>query len=284
MEKAEKAIKFIRSFATIAEKNGEVVEVAYSGGKDSDVLLHLVRASGIKYVARYKSTTIDPVGTIKHVQEQGDVNILRPKQSFFEIVKECGMPNRHRRICCKYLKEYPTESNYVLIGVRAEESKKRRARYTEPTQCRVFSKTKKVKQGFPILYWTLEDVKEYVEENNIKLAPVYEDNRGGYDYTRRLGCVICPLKSKNKLLEVYRRYPRYTTLVLRAKYAYYGGFYDKRGFSIYDTLLMDLQVAMKEQLTERALFEREDSKSVIERLLGIEIDENEIRSRSTSRR
>lgn len=65
--------------------------------------------------------------------------------------------------------------------------------------------------------------------------------------------------------------------MLRAKYAYYGGFFDKRGLSIYDGFLMDLQVAMKEQLTEQALFDREDSKSVIERLLGIEIDENEIR-------
>lgn len=277
MKKAEQAIKFIRSFAQIAEKNGEVVEVAYSGGKDSDVLLHLVRASGIKYVARYKSTTIDPSGTIKHVQEQGDVEILRPKQSFFELVRKSGMPNRNRRICCQYLKEYPTESNYVLIGVRAEESKKRKARYTEPTQCRVFSKTKKVKQGFPLLYWTLEDIKEYVEESNIKLAPVYEDDRREYDYTKRLGCVICPLMSKNKLLEVYRKYPRYATLVLRAKYAYCGGFFEKRGLSIYDGFLMDLQIATKTQLTERALFDREDSKSVIERLLGIEIDENEIR-------
>lgn len=277
MKKAEQAIKFIRSFAQIAEKNGEVVEIAYSGGKDSDVLLHLVRASGIKYIARYKSTTIDPPGTIKHVQEQGDVEILRPRQSFFDIVRECGMPNRNRRICCKDLKEYPTKGNYVLIGVRAEESRKRKARYTEPTQCRVYSKTKKVKQGFPLLYWTLEDVKEYVEENNIKLAPVYEDDRGGYDYTRRLGCVICPLKSKNKLLEVYRRYPRYATLVLRAKYAYLGGFFDRRGLSIYDGFLMDLQVATKKQLTERALFEREDSKNVIERLLGIEIDEKKIK-------
>lgn len=104
MKKAEQAIKFIRSFAEIAEKNGEVVEVAYSGGKDSDVLLHLVRVSGIKYVARYKSTTIDPPGTIKHIQEQGDVEILRPKKSFFEIVKEYGTPCRYRRICCKLLK------------------------------------------------------------------------------------------------------------------------------------------------------------------------------------
>lgn len=179
MKKAEQAIKFIRSFAQIAEKNGEIVEVAYSGGKDSDVLLHLVRASGVKYVARYKSTTIDPVGTIKHIQEQGDVEILRPKQSFFDIVKKWGMPCRQRRLCCSILKEYPTESNYVLIGVRSEESRKRKARYTEPTHCRVYSKAKRVKQGFPILYWTLEDVKEYVEENNIKLAPVYEDDRGG---------------------------------------------------------------------------------------------------------
>lgn len=40
---------------------------------------------------------------------------------------------------------------------------------------------------------------------------------------------------------------------------------------------MDLQVATKKQLTERALFEREDSKNVIERLLGIEIDEKKIK-------
>lgn len=196
MKKAEQAIKFIRSFAQIAEKNGEIVEVAYSGGKDSDVLLHLVRASGIKYVARYKSATIDPPGTIKHVQEQGDVEILRPKQSFFDIVKKWGMPSRFSRFCCKYLKEYPTESNYSLIGIRAEESAKRKARYTEPTHCRVFSKAKRVKQGFPILYWTLEDVKEYVEENNIKLAPVYEDDRGGVRLHKATGMCDMPINEQ----------------------------------------------------------------------------------------
>lgn len=225
MKKVEQAIKFIRSFAQIAEKNGEIVEVAYSGGKDSDVLLQLVRVSGVKYVARYKSTTIDPPGTIMHVQKQGDVEILRPKESFFDIIKKRGMPNRNRRICCRELKEYPTESNYVLIGVRADESIKRKMRYTEPTQCRVFSKTKKIKQGFPILYWTTEDIKKYVEDNNIKLASTYENDNGEYDYTRRLGCTICPLMSKKKLIDIYRTYPKYAILVLRAKYVYNGGFF-----------------------------------------------------------
>lgn len=59
--------------------------------------------------------------------------------------------------------------------------------------------------------------------------------------------------------------------------SYNGGFVGKDGLSIYDGFLMDLRVVTKKQLTERALFDREDSKSVIERLLGIEIDENEIR-------
>lgn len=279
MKKAEQAIRLIRSFGKTAENNGEVVEVAYSGGKDSDVLLHLVRASGIKYVARYKSTTIDPPGTIKHVQEQGDVEILRPKHTFFELVRKKGMPNRARRYCCAYLKEQPTDSNYVLIGVRAEESRKRATLYKEPTQCRVYPKRKKeVELCFPLLYWTLEDIKEYVEANDIKLAPVYDDGNGGYSYKKRLGCMICPLMSMRNTLETYRRYPRFATLVLRAKYAYYGGFFDKnKTMSIYDGFLMDFRVETKRQLTEPTLFPREDSKAIIERIFGIEIDENKIK-------
>lgn len=49
----------------------EVVEIAYSGGKDSDVILQLAKEAGIKYRAIYKNTTIDPPGTIKHAKEMG---------------------------------------------------------------------------------------------------------------------------------------------------------------------------------------------------------------------
>ena len=34
--------------------------VAYSGGKDSTVILDLVRRSGVKYDAHYNRTTVDP--------------------------------------------------------------------------------------------------------------------------------------------------------------------------------------------------------------------------------
>lgn len=69
-QKVERAVKLIQS----AGADGKTVEVAYSGGKDSDVILELTRMAGIKYQAIYKNTTIDPPGTIKHVKEVGGGN------------------------------------------------------------------------------------------------------------------------------------------------------------------------------------------------------------------
>ena len=64
-QKVERAVKLIQS----AGADGKTVEVAYSGGTDSDVILNLTRMAVIKYQAIYKNTTIDPPGTIKHVKE-----------------------------------------------------------------------------------------------------------------------------------------------------------------------------------------------------------------------
>lgn len=54
-EKIKKAIKLLQTFG-----KGKVVEVSFSGGKDSEVILELVKMSGIEYRAIYKNTTIDP--------------------------------------------------------------------------------------------------------------------------------------------------------------------------------------------------------------------------------
>lgn len=64
-KKINQSIKLIRS---ICDKRG-VVEVAYSGGKESDVILQLCKEAGIRFRAIYKNTTIDPPGTIKHAKE-----------------------------------------------------------------------------------------------------------------------------------------------------------------------------------------------------------------------
>ena len=59
-KKVDFAIRLLQGAEKMAEKVGQPVEICYSGGKDSDVILELARMSGIKYRAIYKNTTIDP--------------------------------------------------------------------------------------------------------------------------------------------------------------------------------------------------------------------------------
>ena len=147
--KVDQAIRLIKS----AGADGSTVEVAYSGGKDSDVILELTRMAGIKYRAIYKNTTIDPPGTIAHVIANG-VEVLRPKRTFFKIVEENGFPNRFRRFCCGYLKEFKVLDKNI-IGVRKAESNKRKERYNEPTECRFYGSKKVHAEAFyPILEWS----------------------------------------------------------------------------------------------------------------------------------
>ena len=209
-KKIDFAIKLLRS---ISEAYGDVIEVAYSGGKDSDVILQLTKEAGIPYRAIYKCTTIDPPGTIAHVKEMG-VEIRQPEKRFFELVAQKGFPTRHARFCCAYLKEYKILDK-CIVGVRREESRSRAERYKEPTQCRMFNKTDHVEQIMPILEWTNEDVAEFIADRKIKCAPVYYDEKGNFHPERRLGCIGCPLATKNRISEL-QQYPGMVKALVRA--------------------------------------------------------------------
>ena len=211
-KKVDFAIRLLQNAEKMAEKVGQPVEICYSGGKDSDVILELAKMAGIKYRAIYKNTTIDPPGTIKHAIEMG-AEMIRPKETFFEIMKRLGFPSRRLRFCCKILKEYKV-LDYAVVGVRREESIKRAERYKEPEQCRVYSKTEKSRQYFPILEWTLDDVTTFLKERSIKCAPVYYDEDGSFYPERRLGCLCCPLKSRRQRLADFEKYPNFVKFYL----------------------------------------------------------------------
>lgn len=83
---------------------GKTVELCYSGGKDSDVILELAKMAGIRFRAIYKNTTIDPPGTIKHCLRNG-VEIVRAKETFFHLIQQKGFPTRRARFCCDVLKD-----------------------------------------------------------------------------------------------------------------------------------------------------------------------------------
>lgn len=99
------AISIIQSAAEQAGKAGQPLEICYSGGKDSDVILELSKmALRGQYRAIYKNTTIDPPGTIKHCKEKG-VEILQPKMTFRELIEKRGdFKPRKEFKCNEYFK------------------------------------------------------------------------------------------------------------------------------------------------------------------------------------
>ena len=207
-KKVDFAIKLLQSIP----QDGDI-ELSYSGGKDSDVILELAKMAGIPYRAIYKNTTIDPKGTIAHAKEMG-AEVIRPKKTFFQLVSENGFPSRFARFCCSALKEYKI-CDRAIQGIRRSESKKRAERYKEPEMCRVYSAKEKAKIYLPILEWTDQDVEEFIKERNIKCHPLYYRGEQ-FDVTQRLGCMGCPLASRKKRIQFFKDNPKMLKAWIRA--------------------------------------------------------------------
>lgn len=88
--KEQQAISFLRSMECDHPLN-----LGFSGGKDSVVILDLAERAGIKYNAIYANTTVDPSGTISFIKKNySQVQIMHPEKSFFKLVEEKGFPYR----------------------------------------------------------------------------------------------------------------------------------------------------------------------------------------------
>lgn len=212
-KKVDFAIKLLQSIP----QDGDI-ELSYSGGKDSDVILELAKMARIPYRAIYKNTTIDPPGTIAHAREMG-AEVIHPEKTFFQLISEKGFPSRFSRWCCSELKEYKV-CDRAIQGIRRSESRKRAERYKEPEVCRVYSAKEKVKVYLPILEWTDDDVAEFIKERNIKCHPLYYKD-GQFDVTQRLGCMGCPLASRKKRIQFFKDNPRWLKAWIRAGQKYF---------------------------------------------------------------
>ena len=250
-KKVDRAIKLIRSIP-----DDEPIEVAYSGGKDSDVILELAKMAGVNFRAIYKNTTIDPPGTIKHCMENG-VEILRPKTTFFKLMEKKGFPSRNARFCCEKLKEYKV-LNRVILGIRRDESKKRSERYTEPEYCREYSKKDKSKNArhyIPIMDWTTDDIVEFAKERRIRFHPLYYDENGVFHPERRLGCMCCPLAYKKHRIEEFKKYPGMVKAYIRAEKKYWESHKDtpmtKYVKDVYEWFVLQLFCESKEEFRLR---------------------------------
>ncbi len=228
-KKIDFALKLLKSIPS------DDIELCFSGGKDSSVILQLAKMAGIKYTAVYKNTTFDPKGTTSFCKANG-CDVLMPKMTFLQIVEKKGFPTRRARFCCEILKEYKYKDK-VILGVRQFESKKRNEIYQEPEQCVVYGKSKKqdnsnvVQQYYPINTWTDKDVYDFVCHYKIKLHPTYYnmsgeimthiDKSGVFRITKRLGCVGCPISGSKKQKAEFKDNPKYFVAYMRAGLKYW---------------------------------------------------------------
>jgi phosphoadenosine phosphosulfate reductase len=202
--------------------------VQFSGGKDSIVLLHLAKRSGLDFSYSYQNTTIDPPGHIGFIRNNfPEVTIMQPIYSFWELIEKYGLPTRQHRFCCQHLKEYVGKGAKTFEGLRIDESKEEEIRYSrrgksnrisargrrllalkEPEACDTRIKDKI--HAYPIMNWTTKDIWAYIHKNKLIYPDFYDK---GF---HRLGCIGCPLGRQAQRIKEYKMYPRFVYTTIKA--------------------------------------------------------------------
>lgn len=218
--------------------------VTYSGGKDSDVLLHLAGAAGIPYEALHSLTTADAPETVWHVRDTFRRLELAGVKCTIDthrtpdggnvtmwnlIPRKLMPPTRLVRYCCAALKETSGRGRWIATGVRWVESQKRKSRgvmealhrdkakkltlMNDNDESRMLIENCQLKGTRvvnPIVDWQDDDIWGYCAAENIQMNPLYAC---GAD---RVGCIGCPLAKKAARRREFARYPKYRDAYIRA--------------------------------------------------------------------
>lgn len=107
--KIELSLRLIRDWY---EAWDGMVSVSYSGGKDSTVLLWLVRSMYPDVPAVFSHTGLEYPEVVRHVLATPNHVVLRPKMHFSRVIKDYGWPLASKKIARGVeLIRHPTENN-----------------------------------------------------------------------------------------------------------------------------------------------------------------------------
>jgi len=200
-DKVEVAIERLRRF-----EPDDGYYLAYSGGKDSTVILELARMAGVQFEAHHNLTTADPPEVVRFVKGQPEIIIDRPEETMWQLIVRKGIPPTRRiRYCCKKLKEHGGAGRTVITGVRWAESSRRK-------------KTREVIEGCnrydrmvvnPIIDWTDYEAWEFIKQRRLSYCSLYDE---GF---KRTGCILCPMGRRKQRLRQADRWPKYYQQYLR---------------------------------------------------------------------
>jgi len=200
------SIDLLRLYEPMAlELSPEGYYLAFSGGKDSVVLLRLAQMAGVAFSPWYNQTTIDPPELVRFIREQHpDVRWNRPKKNLIMCMEDgaSGPPTRGNRWCCKLFKERGGDGFVKAIGVRAAESPRRATQWREI----VAHRGGKGHIVCPILYWSDDHVWAFIRQEKIPYCSLYDEG-----FTR-LGCIGCPMSGPKGAARDFARWPGFERL------------------------------------------------------------------------
>ena len=218
--------------------------ITYSGGKDSDVLLHLAGKSGIPYEVLHSLTTADAPETVWHVRDtfrrlelagvKCDIDTHRTQDggnvTMWNLIPRNSVPpTRISRYCCRELKETGGKGRFIATGVRWAESERRKQSHgvmetshkdkdkriilmDDNDERRMLLENCQLKARRtvnPIIDWAESDVLDYASAEKICMNPLYECG------WKRVGCIGCPMAGKHRNTE-FSRYPKIKAAYIRA--------------------------------------------------------------------
>lgn len=245
MNLEKQAIDILQTFA-----GDDPYQLGYSGGKDSDVILHLAKKAGVAFRAVHDLTTVDAPETIYYIRSKKEVKINYPETSMWElIVKKKTPPTRLLRYCCVAFKEQSGKGKKVITGVRKVESRSRKENqgvvtFTKPDKQMLRnvddenfainnnggimvlnyenSETHRMVENCyrtsktlvnPIIDWDDEFLWWYIRRECIQINPGY--NNGMPGGRKRIGCIGCPMSGKGRWKD-FELHPEYKWAYIRA--------------------------------------------------------------------
>lgn len=187
------------------EEFGDKVVVAFSGGKDSEVVLYLCLQVNPNVPVVFNNTGVEYPETARFVAKLAEewgfsLRVTHPEKSFWECTEQYGFPSgakysRTKRVhptarCCYWLKEKPMllvirENGYLgyFTGETAIESRSRMFAALRGT-C-IHLKKEKVCKVKPILWWKKDEVWEFIHKERLPVNEAYAKG------AERIGCMPC---------------------------------------------------------------------------------------------
>ncbi len=190
------------------------VAVAFSGGRDSLVALHLTLRARRDVPVVFNNTGIEFPETVAYVRQLAeewklDLHELRVKRNFWQLSRERGLPIGGRgngyflkelseaagvklsNACCNQLKITPARQFYrrtgiegVVTGLRTEESLMRRLNFADYGALR-WSRDYGALVSWPLYAWSTADIEAYVALHDLPMNPIYDMGH------QRVGCWAC---------------------------------------------------------------------------------------------